>query len=144
MSKITEHLSEEEYRCGGVHGNCCGNLPPDYDPDNMPEIYDYLFGCFEDIREAWGKPLIVSSGYRCFKHNQAVGGEPLSAHLFGVALDLACKDKAEVKVLRDVVRKTCPYIRIGWKMYSDNLVHIDNAFSIMPRPTRNFAMGVEW
>ena len=139
MSQITEHLSEAEYfcRCG------CG-APPDYNSLDMPPAYDYLFDCFEKIREAWGKPIVVTSGYRCFKHNQAIGGTPLSAHLFGLALDMACKDDEEVESLRNMVKATCPDLRIGWQSYADNLVHIDNAFMVSPRPTKNFIEGVEW
>lgn len=139
MAKITEHLSEEEYRC-----RHCGNLPPDYDKDDMPPAYDYLFDSFEKIREAWGKAIVVTSGYRCFAHNKAIGGEPLSAHMFGLALDLACKDDEEVELLRNTVRATCPDLRIGWRSYTDNLVHIDCAFMVSPRPTKNFLEGVEW
>lgn len=136
---ITPHLSEKEYFC-----QCGCGAPPDYDHDDMPPAYDYLFDCFEKIREAWGKALIVSSGYRCYKHNVAVGGEPLSAHLFGLALDITCKDDEEVESLRNMARATCPDLRIGWKQYSDPIVHIDAGFLVSPRPTKNFAEGVEW
>jgi hypothetical protein len=140
LSQITEHLSEDEYRC-----RCkCGRLPPDYDQLDMPPAYDYLFDCFENVREKWGKPLNVTSGYRCAAHNKAVGGGDLSAHLFGLALDILCEDKDEVKKLRDVVREACPDLRIGWKSYGENLLHFDCAFYVSPRPTVNFVEGCEW
>ena len=40
------------------------------------------------IREAWGGPIIISSGYRCPKLNSRVGGSSTSAHLTGYAADL--------------------------------------------------------
>ena len=42
------------------------------------------------LRLAIGKPLIVSSGFRCPALNKAVGGVANSAHQFGLALDLQC------------------------------------------------------
>ena len=42
----------------------------------------------QPLREAWGKPLIISSGYRCEELNKAVGGVANSAHLYGNAADV--------------------------------------------------------
>lgn len=40
------------------------------------------------IREKWGGPIIVTSGYRPEKLNKAVGGSATSAHLTGMAADI--------------------------------------------------------
>ena len=42
----------------------------------------------DPLREAYGKPIYVNSGYRCEKHNKAVGGVPNSQHLLGQAADI--------------------------------------------------------
>ena len=42
----------------------------------------------DPIREAWGKPIIVSSGYRCKELNAMVGGVKNSHHLLGCAADI--------------------------------------------------------
>ena len=42
----------------------------------------------DPIREAWGKPIIVSSGYRCKELNELVGGVKNSHHLLGCAADI--------------------------------------------------------
>lgn len=42
----------------------------------------------DQIRDYFGKPVIVNSGYRCSKHNKAVGGVSGSRHLVGKAIDL--------------------------------------------------------
>lgn len=44
------------------------------------------------IRENWGEPLIISSGYRCPKLNSKVGGVYNSAHMTGDAVDIQSKD----------------------------------------------------
>ena len=42
----------------------------------------------DPLREAWGGPIRVNSGYRCTKLNKAVGGTPNSQHLLGEAADI--------------------------------------------------------
>ena len=39
--------------------------------------------CLDPIREKFGKPITVTSGYRCEKLNKLVGGKPNSQHLKG-------------------------------------------------------------
>ena len=59
---------------------CCG-------ANNINEDFVKLL---DKIREAYGKPMVVKSGYRCKKHNEEVGGVPESAHVDGVAADIGC------------------------------------------------------
>lgn len=40
------------------------------------------------IRDGLGKPVIVSSGYRCPYLNNAIGGSKTSAHMKGLAADI--------------------------------------------------------
>lgn len=42
----------------------------------------------EKIRTEYGKPLIVSSGYRCPKLNTRIGGAKNSDHVYGAAADI--------------------------------------------------------
>lgn len=42
----------------------------------------------DPLREAWGAPIIVTSGYRCPKLNKAVGGAKTSQHVLGQAADI--------------------------------------------------------
>ena len=42
----------------------------------------------QPIRNAWGKPIHVTSGYRCPRLNAAVGGVKTSQHLLGQAADI--------------------------------------------------------
>ena len=45
----------------------------------------------DPVREAYGKPIYVNSGYRCPKHNEAVGGVPRSQHMLGQAADISLR-----------------------------------------------------
>ena len=42
----------------------------------------------DPIREAWGEPIVVSSGYRCKQLNALVGGAKYSHHILGCAADI--------------------------------------------------------
>lgn len=43
------------------------------------------------LRELYGKPLVITSGYRCKTHNNTVGGAEKSLHTEGCAVDIAIK-----------------------------------------------------
>ena len=45
----------------------------------------------DPIREDWGGPISVSSGYRCPELNKAVGGAKNSGHQYGFCADLQVK-----------------------------------------------------
>ena len=54
----------------------------------------------QPIRDAYKKPIYVSSGYRCTKLNKAVGGVPTSQHVRGEAADIYVKgDNKELFIL---------------------------------------------
>lgn len=44
------------------------------------------------IREHFGKPITITSGYRTAAHNTAVGGAKSSQHLLGRAADIQVQD----------------------------------------------------
>lgn len=74
------------------------NIPSFEVVDNLNRLADYLDG----IRVKLGKPILVSSGYRCPMLNKAVGGVVNSQHLKGLAADLVCADMESLeKVLRE-------------------------------------------
>ena len=61
------------------------NRMPELVEAHVVELVDILL---DPLREAWGGPLVVTSGYRCPELNKAVGGSETSAHLAGWAADL--------------------------------------------------------
>lgn len=61
------------------------NRMPELVEAHVVELVDILL---DPLREAWGGPLIVTSGYRCPELNKAVGGSEMSAHTAGWAADL--------------------------------------------------------
>ena len=61
------------------------NRIPELAETHIVELVDILL---DPLREAWGGPLTVTSGYRCPELNRAVGGSETSAHTAGWAADL--------------------------------------------------------
>lgn len=50
-------------------------------------VDDALVSILQKIREHFGKPLTITSGYRTPAHNKACGGAAYSQHLYGRAAD---------------------------------------------------------
>ena len=61
----------------------------------------------DPLREAYGKPIIVTSGYRCPRLNAIVGSTPSSQHVKGEAADIkSVQDTPEEnKKLYDLIVK---------------------------------------
>ncbi len=74
-SKLSEHFTRDELAC-----RCCGRLH---------QNHAALVVELEKLRAAYGEPLIITSGYRCTRHNVKVGGATNSRHLAGDAVDIA-------------------------------------------------------
>lgn len=59
----------------------------------------------DPIREAWGEPIVVSSGYRCKELNELVGGAKHSHHLIGCAADLIAGNRADHRRLFELIQQ---------------------------------------
>ena len=66
----------------------CGCEMP---PEVQANIEALVSNVLDPVREAYGKPIYVNSGYRCEKHNKAVGGVPRSQHMVGQAADISLR-----------------------------------------------------
>lgn len=79
--KLSTHIHQKEFDCKCKNKDCIYTL---YHP--------FLIDMFEDFRNKIGGPLIITSGYRCQKHNSDpfVGGKDGSKHTLGCAMDIAC------------------------------------------------------
>ena len=140
MTNLSKYLTTSEFKC-----KCCGALPPDlYAEEGLEDIYATFFGAFDDIREMFGKAIPINSGYRCAKHNAAVGGEPLSVHTFGLALDMDCKNAAEVEWLAECVERTHDELRMGKYKQAGTFIHCDMGYYIWPRASKKWRSGVRW
>lgn len=61
----------------------------------------------DPVREMWGQPLYVTSGYRCAKLNKLVGGAKNSQHLYGEAADIVTgKGQRQNQLLFEMIKKS--------------------------------------
>ena len=57
-------------------------------PAHIPHIQELIETLLDPLTDAWGSKILVTSGYRCQKLNEAVGGSKTSAHSLAYAADL--------------------------------------------------------
>ena len=83
---------------------------------------DYeLLQMIDKAREIYGKPMIVTSGFRTKSHNEKVGGVDTSSHLKGLAIDVACiRSKDRFKMLTALLE--VGFNRIG---VASAFIHVD-------------------
>ena len=76
------------------------NTIPEKLKKNIAVLVDRVL---DPLREAWGKPLTVTSGYRCQELNRIVGGARASHHLRGMAADISTGNRVENRRLFQLV-----------------------------------------
>ncbi len=86
--------------------------------DNTPteaikvELTKLINNVLQPLRDAYKKPIVVNSGYRCPDLNKAVGGVKTSQHLVGQAADIrsVSDSKTDNKELFDLA---CKLVKTG-------------------------------
>lgn len=106
------NFTRHEFRC-----KCgeCGLDTVDYE----------LMELLEDIRLFFNAPVHVTSGVRCPKYNEKVGGSSLSQHMYGRAADIVVDGVEPEKVADLAVRLGAG----GVGRYS-HFTHVDTRSSI--------------
>lgn len=74
--QLSNNFRSDEFECP------CGKCTDQF-------IDQGLIEKLQKVRDKYGKPVNVNSGYRCPEHNTAVGGKIGSAHMSGLAADIA-------------------------------------------------------
>jgi len=70
----------------------------------------------QPIRDAWGQPIVISSGYRCAKLNAATpGASKTSQHLLGQAADIKANNPKDNGKLHALIKKMVKdgHIKVG-------------------------------
>lgn len=75
--QITKNIHLKELQCR------CGCATP---PEVLTNLVTLAF-MLQRIRDFYGRPIRITSGYRCASHNMAVGGVSRSYHMLGMAAD---------------------------------------------------------
>lgn len=116
--RLSVNFTSDEFDCSG--NGCCSETLVDV------KLVEYL----QNIRDHFGVAVSINSGYRCEKHNAAVGGASQSKHKYGQAVDIVVKGVAPLKVAQ--YAESIGILGIG--LY-ENFVHIDT------RTTKSYWYG---
>lgn len=68
-------------------------------PEHKANLTTLINNVLDPLREMYGKPIIVNSGYRSPMLNKAVGGVATSQHCKGMAADIVPRNKKDMKRL---------------------------------------------
>lgn len=116
-TKLSANFRASEFLCKGA--GCCTH----------GQIDDKLVEILQKIRTHFGKPVHISSAYRCSSWNKQVGGVSNSYHCYGQAADIKVDDVAPAEVAK--YAESIGVLGIGlYETNSDgHFVHIDTRTS---------------
>lgn len=78
------------------------NTPP---PAVKVKLNSLISNLLDPVRERWGRPIRVNSGFRCpvLNGHEAIGGAVGSQHIRGEAADITAGDRADNKRLFELI-----------------------------------------
>lgn len=104
------------------------NTPNSEIVNNLKQLILYIL---DPLRERYGKPINVNSGYRCKKLNDVVKGSKTSQHIKGLAADITAGSKKENKILFDlIIEMNLPFDQV---IDEKNFSWVHVSFSKNPR-----------
>jgi hypothetical protein len=104
------------------------NMPT---PEHIENFKKLAINIFQPIREHFGKPIIISSGYRSAELNKAIGGSLSSQHSSGEAIDIDM-DGTDItnKQIFDYIKNNLTFDQMIWEFGTDanpDWVHVSFA-----------------
>ncbi|MCF0231229.1 MAG: hypothetical protein HUJ63_02930 [Enterococcus sp.] len=76
------------------------NIPPKWVEDNLKRL---CVNVLQPIRDLYGFPIYVNSGYRSREVNKAVNGVSSSQHIYGYAADITAGSREENRRLFNLI-----------------------------------------
>ena len=114
MTQISKHLTLEEL-CYSESAIKLGivNIPTPAQTDNLKVLAQKVF---EPVREHFGVPIHISSGYRIINLNQAIKGSITSQHCRGEAIDIDMQgDKVTNAQIFHWIKDNLKYDQLIWE-----------------------------
>lgn len=88
------------------------NYPNETQIQNLQKLVKNVL---DPLREMYGKPIKVNSGFRSQLLNAAVGGASTSEHLQGMAADIDAGSRSENKKLFDLIKNNFKFRQLIWE-----------------------------
>lgn len=92
---------EEMTKSSTAKANGIDNTPSE---EGVLKLQKLIEAVLDPLREWYGKPITVNSGYRCEALNKAIGGAKSSQHMLGEAADITVGSKEENEKLFDYIK----------------------------------------
>lgn len=102
--QLSENLNQSEIDCKCTNSVCVHTF-----------YAQRTIDAFEKTRLHFGKPIFISSGFRCIIHNKKVGGVKYSDHTKGDAMDIQCGDKLDLEELHEIAKNYFDYTYIDYE-----------------------------
>lgn len=94
------------------------NMPTPEHLDNLKKLAEKIF---QPIRDHFGVPIHVSSGYRSKELNAAIGGSATSQHCKGEALDIDMDGTSVTnKQVFEFIKDNLPFDQLIWEFGDNN------------------------
>ena len=97
------------------------NTPSDYE---LANIINITAPKAQKIRDLLNKPMLITSGYRCYSLNRAVGGSLTSDHLGGLAIDFIAPQFGTPKEVAKFLQKYVQDLGINQLIHEGTWVHV--------------------
>ena len=111
--KLSTHLDlSEVIRSDSAKRNGISNMPTEEHIANFMLLAEKIF---EPIREHFGVPIRISSGYRSKELNAKIRGSATSQHCKGEAIDMTAGSKEENKKLFDWCKANLVFDQLIWE-----------------------------
>lgn len=118
--KLSAHLDLSEVtRSDSAKRNGISNMPTPEHIENFKLLAEKIF---EPVREHFGVPIRISSGYRSKELNAKIGGSATSQHCKGQAVDIDMDGTSNGVTNADVfkyIKDNLPFDQLIWEFGSD-------------------------
>ena len=101
INELARCFNDNGARCRECRLKQPANKLPDGVEENLQALVDNVL---DPVRERYGKPIKVNSGFRCLVHNKTVGGVTNSQHMKGEAADIIPVSSEKIKVKSELER----------------------------------------
>ena len=118
--QLSEHLSLAEVtKSDTAKRRGVSNMPTEAHIANFKLLAENIF---EPIRNHFGKPIFISSGYRSAELNKAIGGAASSQHCQGEAIDIDMDGRpggVTNKMVFDFIKDNLNFDQLIWEFGTD-------------------------
>jgi hypothetical protein len=117
--KLSTHLDlSEVIRSDSAKRNGISNMPTPEHIENFKLLADNIF---EPVREHFGVPIRISSGYRSKELNAKIGGSATSQHCKGQAVDIDMDGTSLTnKQVFDYIKDNLPFDQLIWEFGNED------------------------